>query len=120
MVKRKRIVVLDDDASVLTAVERVLKVYGFDAEIFDTVEGFLDRTRLDQASCLVLDVNINGHCGIELSRRLMRSGVSVPVVFITGAANDATRQAAFEAGCVAYLQKPFRLRELIAAIEQAC
>jgi FixJ family two-component response regulator len=119
MVKRKGIVVLDDDASVRTAVERVLKVYGFDAQVFDTVDGFLDGARFDQASCLVLDININGHCGIELSRRLMRSGVSLPVIFITGVANEDTRREAFAAGCSAYLVKPFRMRDLIGAIEQA-
>jgi FixJ family two-component response regulator len=119
MVNRKRILVLDDDASVLAAVERVLKLYDFDVELFNTVDGFLDGTRFDQASCLVLDININGHCGIELSRRLMRSGVSLPVIFITGVTNEDTRREAFAAGCSAYLVKPFPMRDLIGAIEQA-
>jgi FixJ family two-component response regulator len=119
MVKRKRIFVLDDDAGVLTAVERVLKLHGFDAQLFDTVDEFLDGTRFDQASCLVLDININGYCGIELSRRLTRSGVTLPVIFMTGAANEDTRRQAFEASCTAYLVKPFRARDLVEAIEHA-
>ena len=118
MASGKRIIVLDDDTSVLGAVKRVLKAHGFDVEVFDTVEGFLGGARLSRASCLVLDINLNGTCGIELKRRLTRSGVTLPVIFITGAANEATRQAALEAGCVAYLEKPFPSRALIDAIEK--
>ena len=112
------IIVLDDDASVLGAVERVLKAHGFDAEVFDTVEGFLGGARLGDASCLVLDINLNGTSGIELKRQLTRAGVSLPVIFITGADNEATRKAALEAGCVAYLVKPFPSSALIEAIDK--
>jgi FixJ family two-component response regulator len=119
MASRKLIAVLDDDASVLRAVERVLKAHGFDAQVFDTVEGFLGGARLGDASCLVLDVNLKGMSGIDVSRKLTRAGVSLPVIFITGVENEATRKAALEAGCLAYLHKPFPSRRLIEAIEQA-
>ena len=46
MASGKRIIVLDDDTSVLGAVKRVLKAHGFDVEVFDTVEGFLGSARL--------------------------------------------------------------------------
>jgi FixJ family two-component response regulator len=116
--RKKKILVLDDDASVLTAVERVLKLHGFDAEVFDTVEGFLDSAHFDDASCLVLDINLGGHCGIELRKKLAREGVSVPVIFITAVDSKATKEAALRAGCVAFLNKPFPSRDLIDAIEQ--
>ena len=118
MASRKLIAVLDDDASVLGAVERVLKAHGFDAEVFDTVEGFLGGARLGDASCLVLDINLNGESGIDVSRKLTRAGVSLPVIFITGVENEATRKAALEAGCLAYLHKPFPSSALIEAIKQ--
>ena len=66
MASGKRILVLDDDTSVLEAVERVLKAQGFDVEVFDTVR-FLGGARLGDASCLVLDINLNGVSGIDLS-----------------------------------------------------
>ncbi len=62
---RKRIIVLDDDVSVLTAIERVLRLSGFDAEIFDTVEDFLEGAHFDEASCLVSDINLDGRSGID-------------------------------------------------------
>jgi FixJ family two-component response regulator len=113
-----RIIVLDDDASMLTAVERVLKLYGFASEVFDSVEAFRAGARLDEASCLVLDIHLNGHCGIALRKELAGEGLSIPVVFMTGVDNDATKKAALQAGCVAYLPKPFPSRDLIDAIEQ--
>jgi CheY-like chemotaxis protein len=54
-----------------------------------------------------------------LKRQLTRSGIEPPVVFITANASEATRKAAMEAGCVAYLQKPFPTKLLMDAIEAA-
>jgi FixJ family two-component response regulator len=116
---QKRIIVLDDDASVLGAVERLLKANGFAAELYDTVEEFLSDAVLDDASCLVLDINLNGRCGIELRRQLTLSGVSLPVIFMTGDDQEATRQAALQAGCAAYLRKPFSSSALIDAITKS-
>jgi FixJ family two-component response regulator len=118
LAKSRRIIVLDNDASMLTAIERLLKLYGFDAEVFETVEAFRAGARLDEASCLVLDINLDGHCGIALRKELAGQGLSIPVIFITGADNDAAKEAALQAGCVAYLHKPFPSWDLIDAIEQ--
>ena len=94
------------------------EAHGFDAEVFETVEGFRGGARLGDASCLVLDINLNGESGIELQRQLRASGVSLPVIFMSGSDYEASREAALEAGCVAYLRKPFPSRRLIEAIKQ--
>ena len=119
MASRKLIIVLDDDASVLGALDRVLKAHCFDTQVFDTVEGFLRGARLSEASCLVLDVNLNGASGIELQHQLRASGVSLPVIFMSGSDYEASRQAALKAGCIAYLRKPFPSSTLIHLIEKA-
>jgi len=100
----------------LGSVERVLRANGFVAEIYSTVEAFRANAHLDDASCLILDINLNGACGIELKRQLTRSGVSLPVIFMTGDDKEATRQSAIEAGCVAYLRKPFAASALLKAV----
>ena len=114
---RKLILVLDDDTSVLTAVERLLKARGFDVETFLTVDSFMDRGKIREAACLVLDINLNGDSGIELKRKLNAAGISRPVIFITARDEEVTRRAALSAGCVAYLSKPFSSRDLVDAIE---
>ena len=120
MAHRKLIVVVDDDTSMLRAIERALKAHGFDCATFDKVEDFLDHANLDEAACLVLDINLNGGAsGIELRRQLTRSGHSLPVIFITGADSDMQRERALKAGCAAYLTKPFASRILVEAIHKS-
>jgi len=114
---RNLVIVVDDDPSILRAVQRVLHVHGYDTEVFNSVEGFLKGAHLHEATCLVLDVHLQHESGIELQRKLKRSGHSLPVIFITAVESEVTRKAAVEAGCVAYLHKPFASALLIKAVE---
>ena len=117
MSNRKLVIVVDDDPSVLRAVQRVLQVHGFEVQAFNTVEDFLEGGRLNDATCLVLDIHLDGSSGIEVRRQLTRSGHSLPVIFITAVESEVTHKAALEAGCVAYLNKPFPSGLLIEAVE---
>lgn len=116
-VTRHLVIVVDDDPSILRAVQRVLQLHGFETEVFNSVEGFLEGAHLDEAACLVLDVHLQHMSGIELRRQLTRSGHSPPVIFITAVESETTHKAALEAGCVAYLHKPFSSDLLIEAIK---
>ena len=117
MSMRDLVIVVDDDPSILGAVQRVLRIHGFDTEVFDNVEGFLEGAHLGEASCLVLDIHLQQMSGIELRCQLARSGHSLPVIFMTAVDSDATRKAALESGCIAYLHKPFPSRLLVEAVE---
>jgi FixJ family two-component response regulator len=119
MSSRRLILVLDDDMSVLRALERLLKAREFDVESFHTIDGFMQRANLREAACLVLDINLNGFSGIELKRKMTETGIAPPVIFITARDDDVTRRAALSVGCAAYLLKPFSSRDLVAAIEAA-
>jgi FixJ family two-component response regulator len=117
---RRLVIVVDDDPSILRAVQRVLQVHGYDTEVFDTVDSFLQGAHFDDATCLVLDVHLQQRTsGIELKRQLAHSGHLLPVIFITAADSEVTRKSAQEAGCVAYLRKPFPSSLLIEAVEAA-
>jgi FixJ family two-component response regulator len=111
--------VVDDDPAILKAVERLLKLRGFDSEIFNSAEDFYARADRCDAICLVLDIHLNGISGIELRRQLTSSGVLLPVIFVTADDSDLTRRAALEVGYVAYLLKPFPAKLLMDAIEKA-
>src|SRR3954462_15204567 len=99
---RKVIVVVDDDPGVLKAIERILKNHGFETKSFSSVEDSQGYTCLNEAICLVLDIDLNGKSGIELRRQLTNSGISVPVIYITANERDAIRKAAIDTGCVAF------------------
>jgi FixJ family two-component response regulator len=112
--------VLDDDPDMLRGLERLLKVHGFLPKLFQSAEAFFASVDDDDdAVCLLLDVHLNGASGIDVRRRLTRSGVRLPVIFITANDNDATRRLISEVGCVAYLPKPFSARSLVEAIALA-
>lgn len=54
-----------------------------------------------------------------MRRRLKVAGITLPVIYITGKDSAATRKAAIESGCLAYLTKPFSAKSLIEPIERA-
>ena len=116
---RKLVAVVDDDTIMLRTLDRLLNVSGFTTETYCSGESLLAGSACSRATCLVLDIHLEGMSGIELSRQLAASGSKLPVIFMTAFDDDATREAAMEAGCVAFLHKPFPASSLIAAIEAA-
>jgi FixJ family two-component response regulator len=98
---------------------RLLREHGFNARLFDSASALLSHADLNRAVCIVLDINLDGQSGIELRRQLANMGVTVPVIYITGNDSQASRSAAIESGCVAYLTKPFAAKALIESVERA-
>ena len=91
---------------------------GFDMETFASAETFLAAAPTNSVS-LVVDIHLDGMFGIELRRRLAASGSRLPVIFITAVDSESTRKEAMEAGCIAFLRKPFPANALIVAIDKA-
>jgi FixJ family two-component response regulator len=117
--KRKLVLVVDDDPGMLRGVKRLLREHGYDSVSFASADAFQKHGDFDQAICVVLDINLNDESGIEVRHRLKAAGISLPVIYITGKDSAATRMAAIESGCLAYLTKPFAARSLIEPIERA-
>ena len=117
----RTIVVIDDNPSLLQGLSRLLSAHGFSVRTFASAEAFIeDKSTSDADSPLLLvDIHLSGISGIDLQRRLTSSGTDLPVIFMTAIDNESTRQEAFDAGCIAYLKKPFLSRLLIDAINQA-
>ena len=98
------------------SLERLLRAHGYATVAFSSAEEFLESGAAERVRGLVLDIHLGGMTGIELRRRLVSVGSKLPVVFITAFDDEATRAAALDAGCVAYLQKPFEANLLIDAL----
>ena len=114
-----KVIVIDDDPSVLGGIARVLKMSGFDPVVFGCAESF-ENTRegeqdIREACCLVLDIHLKGKSGFELKQAL---GDEFPVIFITASDSDEISTAAHKAGCVALLRKPFPAQSLIDPIRR--
>lgn len=112
--------VVDDDASFRTAIERRLKLAGYDVATYASALELLDHLPGDaQPGCILLDVQIPDVSGPELQSRLTELGSTVPIVFLTGHADTATTVRAIKAGAEDFLTKPVSSEQLIDAIERA-
>jgi FixJ family two-component response regulator len=112
----RTIAVVDDDPSLLQGLNRLLSAHGFRVQPFASAELFLDDIANCEADCLILDIHLGGISGIDLQRQLIASSRKLPVIFMTAMDNEATRQEAFDVGCIAYLRKPFLAKTLIDSI----
>jgi FixJ family two-component response regulator len=111
--------VIDDDARMRAAMERLLKSVGLRAESFATPQDFLRRKPADGPSCLVLDVRLPGMSGLDVQSKLIDSGVHIPIIFISGHGDIPMTVKAMKSGAVEFLTKPFRDQDLLDAIQQA-
>ncbi|WP_027548571.1 response regulator transcription factor [Bradyrhizobium sp. WSM2254] len=112
--------VVDDDASFRTAIERRLKLAGYDVATYASSQDLLDRLpRGELPSCILLDVQMPGLTGPDLQTRLHELGSTVPIVFLTGHADTATTVRTIKAGAEDFLTKPVSSAQLIEAIERA-
>jgi FixJ family two-component response regulator len=116
---RNTVFVVDDDAPLLRSIGRLLRQHGYETMLFNSAEALRRHGKLDQAFCIVLDINLGDASGIELRRWLAQSALELAIIFITGQDNHATRAAAIQSDCIAYLTKPFPATSLIEAIQTA-
>jgi len=112
--------VVDDDASFRTAVERRLKLAGYEVEKYSSAQTLLDRlVAFERPGCVLLDVRMPGLNGLELQSRLIELRSILPIIFVTGHADIPTTVRAIRAGAEDLLIKPASSEQLIDAIERA-
>jgi FixJ family two-component response regulator len=116
---RSLIAVVDDDQSVREALENLISSVGLEVRLFVSAEEFLDSDAPLQTDCAVLDLRLPGISGLELQRKLVADGQSIPAIIITAEGDDKARAEAVAAGVVAFLKKPFGEEVLLAAIDSA-
>ena len=113
------IAVVDDDQSVREALENLISSVGYGVQVFASAEAFLDSEAELKTDCAVLDLRLPGISGFELQRKLTTDKPSIPVIIITAQSDDKVQVEAITAGAVAFLKKPFKEEELLAAIDSA-
>ena len=111
--------VIDDDESIREALKSLIRSVGLSVETFASAQDFLQSSRPDIPSCLILDVRMPGLSGLDLQRDLAAAHIHVPIIFITGHGDIPMSVRAMKAGAVEFLTKPFRDQDLLDAIQQA-
>ena len=115
----RTVIVVEDDASVLRSLRRLLASAGFSVRTFDRPSALLESEipRID--ACLLIDVHLPEMSGVELCEALTVSGCRLPVVLMTGHTDEATRAMTSRADAVAVLFKPFGRQPMLDAISRA-
>ncbi|WP_223507323.1 response regulator transcription factor [Pseudomonas sp. GL-RE-29] len=108
--------IVDDDAPLRESLGSLLRSIGLRVELFGSVDEFMKYNRPETASCMVLDVRLQGSSGLDFQNELAAHGINVPIVFITGHGDIAMTVRAMKAGAVDFLTKPFREQDLIDAV----
>jgi len=111
--------ILDDEPGMLKALTRLLKAEGFTVQAFTSAKAFLESYSPETLSCLVLDVAMPELNGLELQEHLTRSGLLLPIVFLTGHGDIPMSVQAIKAGAVDFLTKPVKDADLLRAVRAA-
>lgn len=119
MPTRSYVAVIDDDASVCRSLGRLLQSAGLNPITYRSAEDFLDDQMRVPFACLVVDVQLEGMTGVELSRRLTACQIRTPVIYITALDDPQVREEALNAGGMAFFRKTDPGAEILAAIRQA-
>jgi two-component system response regulator TtrR len=107
------IFIVDDDESVCRALKTLLITYDFEVKTFNSAEDFFDNVTLDDPGCLLLDIHMQGLDGWEVQKRILASGSTRPVIFISAEKKDDAIDRAIKAGAVGFLQKPVNGQTLV-------
>ncbi len=111
--------IVDDDVSVREALAGLMMSLGFAAADFASAADFLAFPQLASTCCLIADVHMPEMTGIELHRRLIELGQTIPTVLITAYPDDGDRARALADGVICYLKKPFDENALIGCVHAA-
>ena len=115
----RTVYVVDDDASVRDALSMLLRVSGYAVASFGTATEFLDVSMPGTSGCIILDVDMPGMDGPALQQELIRRGVQLPVIFLSGKGTIPITVRTIKAGAVDFLTKPVDGSVLLARVQKA-
>jgi len=115
----KVVSVVDDDDSLRSALEGLLKSAGLPAVAFASAEEFLTSGQQHRTGCLIADIRMPGMSGLELQAKLNAEHCRIPTIFITAHGDEKMRMQALRAGAVEFLSKPFDDEALLESVRAA-
>jgi len=111
--------IVDDDASFLTAIARMLRASGFAVKTFSSAAEFLALPERDVPGCVLVDLQMPGLSGLDLQEALAKEGHTLPVIFLTGHGDIPTTVHAMRQGAEDFLTKRAPKEDLLGAVKRA-
>ncbi len=111
--------VVDDDASFLTAISRLLRASGFAVKTYSSSTDFLARSDADAPGCVLTDLQMPKMNGLDLQSALARTGNPMPILFLTGHGDISSTVQAMRGGAEDFLEKSAPKEELLDAVTRA-
>jgi FixJ family two-component response regulator len=117
--KTNLVAIVDDDDSMRSALQGMLKSVGLPSQAFASAEEFLKSGQQHHTACLIADIRMPGMSGLELQARLNAEHCRIPTIFITAHGDTKMRMQALRAGAVEFLAKPFDDEALLGSVRAA-
>ncbi|MBV8187947.1 MAG: response regulator transcription factor [Alphaproteobacteria bacterium] len=114
-----RVFVVDDEVAVREALDSLFRSVDLKVDLFASAAEFLQYMRPDGPSCLVLDIRLPGVSGLDFQDELLRAGIRIPIIFMTGHGDIPMSVRAMKAGAIDFLAKPFRDQDMLDAVAAA-
>lgn len=112
--------IVDDDDDFRESQKQFLKALGWQVSDWADPEVFLAEDDLNRPGCLVLDIRMPKMTGLELQKRFVEMGSTLPVIFLTGHGDVSTAVHTMKYGAVDFLEKRNDPMILATAVENAC
>ncbi|WJV24372.1 MULTISPECIES: sigma-54-dependent transcriptional regulator [Pseudomonas] len=113
------VMLVDDEASIRTAVEQWLSLSGFEVQLFSRAEDCLARLPRDFPGVILSDVRMPGISGLELLKQVQQCDPDLPVILLTGHGDVPMAVEAMRDGAYDFLEKPFSPETLLSSLRRA-
>lgn len=111
--------IVDDDASFLKAISRMLQASGFTVQTFASAVDFLNRPEHNAPGCVIVDLQMPGMSGLDLQEALAGAGSNLPIIFLSGRGDTPAIVSAMRQGAEDFLTKTASKDDLLNAVNRA-
>jgi FixJ family two-component response regulator len=119
VITSRPVLVVDDDDSVRRSLQRLFLSAGFEVRTYASGPDLLEAQSAGEGGCLVLDLEMPLMTGLELQRELVRRGIELPIVFLSGHGTVSATVEAMKDGAIDFLEKPASPDDLVETVARA-
>ncbi len=114
-----KVLLVDDHDGVRQSIRALLESANHAVVDFPSAQALLESGQAGRGGCIVSDMRMPNMTGLELQQELVRQGIDVPFIIITGHADVPLAVSAMKAGAADFIEKPFDVDELLASVQRA-